>query len=389
MTSLLRREPSIPILLFLCVRLSILLTSTFDGLRGYGDFIHFFNLASLPGLPFLNYWSEFPPLFPFLSKLLYWLAFKQEHVYAYLLIFILTAADLGSICLFERLVRRFDPGSSSWRAILYAALLAGLAYNWWYFDSLAVFFSLLALDLALRDSPSWKTGTVLALGFLTKLFPLLILPAIWLRGGTRRTLRISAWMAALILTVYAALWILSPAYTLASLRSQAAKGSWETVWALIDGNTATGNFGPELERLDPQTASLARGNPARVSPWMTLPLFGGLGIWLLWRAKTRKLAESDFVRFAGITWVIFFLWSPGWSPQWVVYLLPLILLLFPQRIALLLASLFLLVNVLEWPLLLSRGLFSALPLTILLRSFLLVLLVFLWRRDIYTSSVQL
>ena len=292
--------------------------------------------------------------------------------------------------LFSRLTRRFDSRSHSWRTFLFAASIAGLAYTWWYFDSLAVFFCLAALDFALRDRPSWETGSLLALGFLTKLFPLLLLPAIWLHSGSRRTLRISAWMTGLILVVYAALWMASPAYTLASIRSQVAKGSWETVWALIDGNTATGNFGPELERLDPQTAALARGNPARISPWITLPLFGGFGIWLLMRAKARAtLSEPEIVRIAGITWAIFFLWSPGWSPQWSLYLLPLILLLLPQQTAILLAGLFLIVNVLEWPLLLSRGLVSALPLTILLRTGLLVLLVFIFRKDIHSSSVQL
>ena len=32
------------------------------------------------------------------------------------------------------------------------------------------------------------------------------------------------------------------------------------------------------------------------------------------------------IAFLGVTWCLFLIWSPGYSPQWVLYLLPLILL---------------------------------------------------------------
>lgn len=58
----------------------------------------------------------------------------------------------------------------------------------------------------------------------------------------------------------------------------------------------------------------------------------------------------------------------------MLFLLPLILLILPQRMAVLFALMLVLVNLLEWPVLLSRGFFWALPLTIGLRTLLLKLL---------------
>ena len=363
---------ALPLLVYLFIRVPLLLALPYDGLRGYGDFIHFFDLASLPGLPYLQYWAEFPPVFPFLSELLLALSGGHEHVYSYLLILLLFAADLGSLLLFARLGARLDDQPPVWRGVIYAALLAGLAYSWWYFDSLAVFFTLLALELSFsRRSPVYAGGA-LALGILTKLFPVLLLPALWRWLPARRAAWISAAAAGLVILVYGGLWAASPQYTLASLQSQSAKGSWETVWALLDDNLQTGNFGPEIARLDPATAALPMGRPALVPPWVSLVVFGALGLFL-W-LRSRPSTPRAVLAFAGLTWVIFLLWSPGWSPQWVLYLIPLILLVLPERLALLLTGALVLANLLEWPLMLSRGYFQALPLTIILRALLLVLL---------------
>ena len=366
------KPAALPLLVYLFVRVPLLLALPYDGLRGYGDFIHFFDLASLPGLPYLQYWAEFPPVFPFLSELLLALSGGQEHVYSYLLILLLFAADLGSLLLFTRLESRLDDQPPAWRAVIYAAILAGLAYSWWYFDSLAVFFTLLALELSFSRRSAVFAGGALALGILTKLFPVLLLPALWRWLPARRAAWISAAAAVLVIVVYGGLWAASPQFTQASLQSQSAKGSWETVWALLDGNLQTGNFGPETARLDPASAALPVGNPPLVPPWAGLVVFAALGL-LLWM-KYHPHNLRAVLAFAGFTWVIFLLWSPGWSPQWVLYLLPLILLVLPHRLALLLTGALILVNLLEWPLMLSRGLFQALPLTIILRALLLVLL---------------
>jgi len=173
------------------------------------------------------------------------------------------------------------------------------------------------------------------------------------------------------------LYLLSPEMVKASLNSQSSKGSWETVWALVDGNLHTGNFGPEAERFDPDTAFVSRGNPPRIPSWFTLVFFAALGAWLSWKAKPKNMGQEydkPAIAFLGLIWGLFLLWSPGYSPQWVLYLLPLVLLVLPLRTGVLMAIILVLVSLIEWPVMLSRGYFEGLWLVIPLRVILSILL---------------
>lgn len=370
-------------MVFLLVRLPLLLALPFDELRGYGDFYHFYRLAQLPGLPFVNYWVEFPPLVPFLLEGLAHLA-PRENAFTYLLVIVLTGADVASIVLFQRLTERLSLPDGETRALLYAALIAGLAYTWWYFDSLCVFFTLLGLHALFSAHSSAKSGVIIGLGMLTKWFPALVLPTLWRTATPRRAIASTLTALGLAAVVYGGLWLASPEFTRASLQSQSAKGSWETVWALLDGNWGTGNFGDLALRFDAQAATQPMGNPERIPSWIRLLGFGGLGLVLYLRHPISS--PKDSLPLLGLTWALFFLWSPGWSPQWVLYLIPLILLSLPLRQGLLMSGALVLVNLLEWPLLLSRGWFHWLALPIGLRSFLLILLVGIWAQKPHATS---
>jgi hypothetical protein len=212
----------------------------------------------------------------------------------------------------------------------------------------------------------FPAGTILGLGTLTKWFPLLVLPAIWKNLGGKQALRIVISAVLLILLVWGALYVLSPTLTKASLISQGAKGSWESIWAILDGNFQTGNFNPAANRADSTTATLPAGNPPLLSPWVTLVFFAGLGLFLFWKAEVRTTAQ--LLAFSGLTILIFLFWSPGYSPQWVLFILPFAILSFDFPRSVLVTLTVLLINLLEWPVLLSRGLFQFLPSLIVLRT---------------------
>ncbi|GAB4498874.1 MAG: hypothetical protein OHK0052_12900 [Anaerolineales bacterium] len=359
---------------FLLIRFILTIALPLDGLRAYGDYWNFYALAALPGLPFIHYWVEFPPVFPFISTILFHLAGGREFAYTYLLMLLLALAQAASLGLFAHLTLRLHSGAAAWRRIVaYAALTLALPYGWWYFDALAVLFLLLGLT-ALLNQRDTLTGIALALGTLTKLFPALLLAAVW----RFRTPRRAAWITALALGISAlilgTLYAISPQFTAASLKAQAAKGSWNTPWALLDSNFGTGNFGEAANHQLPESAAIRNRNPARVPAWLTLIPFGLLGLWLFRRSPAQ--GEINLIAFTGLTWCVFLLWSPGFSVQWVLYLLPLMLLVLPERLAVQFAVLLVLLGLVQWPLLLSRGWFWSLWLLIPLRTLLLLLLAF-------------
>jgi hypothetical protein len=371
-----KKYPWIILVAFIFARLIIFLSSTLEGIQGYGDFIHFYRLASLPGWPFINYWVEFPPLFPFLIAIIFRAAGGVEHTFDYLLLFILTLADAGNLYLFVKLIRLSRKNNSwIWRLAAYFIILLTLAYSWWYFDPLAVFFMLLGIYLLLSHRQSYA-GIAFGVGLLVKLFPVIGLIAMWRFVNLRKAIKVAGIALGIGILAYGSLFLISPKFTSASLQSQTAKGSWETVWALIDNNYTTGNFGPETERLDASRAGVTHRNPPVISSWLTFLIFAAIGIAGMLKLHPDNPLQS--LSLIGMAWCLFLIWSPGWSPQWILYLLPLILIVFPEQNAFLLAAVIILINLLEWPILLSRGWFWSLSLTIPLRTLILGLLAVLF-----------
>jgi hypothetical protein len=376
-----------PITVLLTVRLLGLIALPIEGLQGYGDFVHFFRLANLNGWPYINYWSEFPPIFPFLSHGLALLAHGQEHVYDYLLAIILIAADTGSLIVFSHIVQHaWEKDNGETRIWIFTAILAGLPYCGWYFDSLAVFCLLLALELFYDRKEAWIALAV-TVGTLIKLFPVLVLAAVWRCWPWRKALKVTGVTAMVCLCVYGALFLASPKYSAASVVSQFNKGSWETVWALVDGNYNTGNFGPEAERLDANTAYKSIGNPAKIPAWLPIALLALLGLFIFTKMKARDAQNASIL--IGVAWCFLMLGSAGWSPQWVLYILPIILLTLPLGRASLFCGALVMINLLEWPVLLSRGMFNDLWIPILVRTLLLILLGIVWVEQLLAAKTEL
>ncbi len=371
--------------IFVLIRFILFVTIPYEGIRGYGDFTHFINLAKL-GTPFIDFWVEFPPIFPFLSEILEMLSSGRDHTYGYLLILLLTLVQAGNLVLVSKLAAKmYTPSSARKIGLMYLALIVGLPYGWWYFDVFAVFFMLLGLKYIFEESDI-KAGLAIGLGMLTKWFPVLLLAEVWRRRSVKSAIVTTLTALLIVGSILGLLMLWSPEMTGASLRSQLSKGSWETIWAILDGNLSTGNFGPEIERYDPALATISRRAPAVVSPLITFLFFGGVGLYLMNRVRGKTMITG--VAFIGATWSLFLLWSPGWSPQWILYLLPLVLLAIPFRRAVMISVSLVLISILEWPVLLSRGMFDLLWLPVLLRTFIIILVAFEMARIAISGSAD-
>jgi len=349
-----------------------------NGLHGFGDFPIYYENAALPGLPYFQYWSEYPPVFAWTIEIIYLLSQGNQFLFDFILYFLLSIAGAVSIWLVTKISALLSDNAkdTTIRTAIYFGFLAFTAYSWWYFDLIPVTMMLAAIYFLLKGKDT-STGIWLGIGILTKWFPILLLPAIFRIRKTKSFIRITSFALGLVVLVWGIHYLLSPTMTWASLQSQPSRASWQTIWALIDGNMTTGAFVPIAEKLNPESATFRMGNPAVIPNWLTLIVFAAIGVWLLYKIDPQK--KHSLIAMIGITWVIFLIWSTGWSPQWVLYLLPLICLsLTPMKSLLLTFGLFF-VSLIEWPVLLSHHFFAGLwvivPIRLVLFSALIVFMI--------------
>lgn len=326
------------------------------GLTAGGDFFTYFQLGSFSGqglLPFRDWWSEFPPIPSLLDVLVFQIGGRGGYSgFALLFGILMLFCDVGNLLLLRRIGTRLH-GAATGMALAwaYALTLAPLVLVWWDFEPLVAFWLLWSLD-ALTARRDMRSAVLAAVGALTKFTPALILGAVWRFRGRQAALRYSLVTVGIFALVYALLFAQNSAMTLPSLTAQFNKASYQTVWALLDGNYATGNFGAPQERLDPVNAYRLVGQPAVIPGYVRLGAAALIGLFVFWR--TRRFDERGLVAFVAITLLIFFLQAQGWSPQWLAQIAPLILLCFPTRDGVTAVVLLSLVTFAEYPFLFIR-----------------------------------
>ncbi len=234
--------------------------------------------------------------------------------------------------------------------LFYALLFTPVYTLLGWFESMPLFFMLLGLDLLLTGRErrwGWiASGLAAGLGFLVKLTPALLVPIAvrWLgaklslsalreewfnprsRGNLLRPALYSLLFAATIVGVGYPFVRANPALALSSLRVQSIRPPWESLWALLDGY-----FGYGLVPLDMRNLAGLDGPLWQSSlPWGAISLgFGLLYLWLYTRPYDWQQPRTP-VAFAGVSVIWLFLYSKGWSPQFVVWVLAFVVLLLPN-----------------------------------------------------------
>jgi len=366
-------------ILFFAGRILLFLALIPDDLHGFGDFQVYYDIAALPGLPFFHYWVEYPPIYAWTIKFISFLSAGNQFIFDFILYLLLTIAGSVSIWLVARISEftYMDEKDTNWRVVLFFGFLSFISYSWWYFYLIPVVLMLLAIYSVIKGKDS-STGIWLGIGILTKWFPILLLPAIFRLKNRKSFIKITGIALGLTFIIWGFHFVLSPTMTLSSLQSQPSRSSWQTIWALIDGNLNTGAFVPMEERAWPEAATFPRGNPSTISSLLTLFVFGAIGFGIMLKTKIENCRE--FLSMVGITWSLFLLWSIGWSPQWILYLLPIIAITLPFNQAFLFMIGLSLITLIEWPFLLSHRIFEGLWIIVPVRMLLFTGMILQWYR---------
>lgn len=399
------RLPSgiMPILvLFLFLRLTILFLYTPQGLiNSYSDYDFYYRTAQLSDkgyYPYINMWYEYPPLLAYLSQFAYEITQRilpdklmNEFGYAFFLRIlgsILLLFDAGVLVLLYRIgAKVWGNAAAAWLSWVYLSL--SLPMFFWNYSHQVVptFFLLLAMDLFLSQRRT-LSALALGLGIAAKLTPLFFLAVAlkFLWPDWKRILlygMVSLLVFGLFFLPFIGLGKLD--WTMASFKAWANVGSWRTVWALIDGNYGPGYYGPLETRTQIQEAVVPRANPSVIPTWLSTLVFAVAYLWLLAKPIDKKLPKN-LVFFTLIAALFFHLWSKGWSPQWMVLLIPIFLLSFPGKTGLIIVLGVSALTFIEWPLLELLDSNSLYAVQISLRTISFIAILFLLIKKIWSPE---
>jgi hypothetical protein len=181
--------------------------------------------------------------------------------------------------------------------------------------------------------------------------------------------------------------IASPDYLIQSLKSPVLRSTWETVWALIDGYYSYGVAGG-VDRFDPAMAGAAQ-HPTRL-PWTLITIGFGFFYLFLYTRRVDWAGKRQTVAFAALTLNLLTLYFKGYSPQFLITLLPFVILLVPGWRGVAYALLLSFVNLVEYPVyfLLLPDQHWLLAGTVLLRTLILIILCFEYAAQVYDWRVN-
>ena len=199
---------------------------------------------ALQGLqPYLDYWVEYPPVFPWIASGLKLLSVPlggDEAAFQVLFSLMMVGVEASILWLIHAIaVRVWDEPRGLVTATAYAGLFYPIYIANRHFESIAGFFLLLGVYLVIRERRH-TAALAIALGVLTKLFPASALPALLAGQSWTARARYVGLTVAAVAGALAPLAVSGREFFVASIQNMLARPGWETLWALADGYFAYG-----------------------------------------------------------------------------------------------------------------------------------------------------
>ncbi|MBX3010599.1 MAG: hypothetical protein KF832_03790 [Caldilineaceae bacterium] len=330
-------------------------------IRDYSDLIFYQTRASWQDfglLPYRDYWSEYPPLFAWLTLWIDTLSrriplWEDERLWYVVLFGLLMVAAEGVTLLSLYWLARRLYGASAFRVVwLYAGFFLPVYLLSGWFDALPVATVMVGLVIAVNQ-PQWGGallfGLITGIGGLLKLVPLALTALLPLA-----TKRISRWFVGIgtallvMLLGYGIAYQQGPVMTMASLRSLRERSGWSTLYAWSNGYTRLGKVLGDVFDPMADVSLYASWYPERLI-WLFWLAVGALLFALAYRQAPTPQSPRRLVLFAALTYAILLVAYPAWNPQYLLYLLPFLVLVWPNVRGVLYALLLSAVVLLEHP----------------------------------------
>ncbi len=318
-------------------------------IRDYSDLIYYQSRASWQDfglLPYRDYWSEYPPLFAWLSVWIdsfsrYLPLWEDERLW-YVVPFglLMTLGESVTLVTLYWLAHRLYGAQEERRVLRVVWLYSGLflpvyLLNGW-FDALPVATILAGLALLIAQPTvigALAFGVLTGIGGLLKLVPLAMVALLPLATKRRTVWAVGAASALLVMVAgYAIAYNQGSVMTLASLRSLVERSGWSTLYAWSNGYTKLGAVvGDPFDPL----ADVSLYTPwfSQRLVWLGWLTIGAIAFVCVWRQSrltaTPEQTPRRLTLFAALTYTILLLAYPAWNPQYALYLLPFLALLWP------------------------------------------------------------
>jgi hypothetical protein len=297
-------------------------------------------------LPYRDFMIEYPPfsivpfVLPAMLPLLFPGNFANElELYRNAFWLQMLVLDLAGLWLFSLAFRRFAPSLAMWKGLaIYTLCLAAVgtivAQR---YDLLPAVLTLLSL-YAYAQGRHKLAGLSLALAVVAKLYPIVIVPILMVAYWRRRAFREMAWAGAAFVATMAAVIVpvvlSSGTGLLESLLYQGERGlQVESLYAVPYELAAFANLFLVRTRFDHQSVHINAIGSDVIASLSFVILVGALLLvyWSYFR-QSKDSAEGEdseelTFRFAFLAILAFMLTSKVFSPQFMIWLLPLIPLL--------------------------------------------------------------
>jgi len=300
----------------------------------------FFDPVRIGFIPYVDFQVGYPVL-GFIPYGLLALSCTSELIYGYVIRYINLALLSISLFAIYKVVNEHRGQRDALFTLLALVVSVSIVIaNPYSNDVIALCFFSLALFFLMRKSPR-LCGLLMGLAIFAKLYPLLLLPLflVFFKNWRERLSLLTSLVLSVLLLNFFFL-VLNPYVWCETFFGNTGRGPWETIWAFLSGYYSHGG----VERMHPyfegfftyaQLEQIYPLSPADHAFYLysnsAIPFAMSLLLVLSFIVPLVLFTKKRILEVIGLSGSLFFIASKGYSPQFSIFVIPLLALSVPGK----------------------------------------------------------